>query len=272
MCSSDLACQGETTSELDQAVNGESASELGQLRNLVDKKGPPTLVTITIGGNDLGFSSILKQCFVGGTEACLRAASSLYNTVTTGGASLIATLAATYQAVKTAAGDGTTVVVAGYPNLFPQPGGIGTALSVTYQCPWLRDSSFAVVPFGPPVSPLLNTLLATLSAAQAAINDDMTAAAGQAGVPFVPIPFSLQGHELCSSDPWIVPIGLIGGIEGDRNLGHPNVPGSAAIAAAVGSQLGLATANSGGGGGGGGGGGDRPRQTEIGRASCRERV
>ena len=111
------------------------------------------------------------------------------------------------------------------------------------------------VPGLPLVSPLLNTLLGTLSAAQAAINDDMTEAAGAAGVPFVPIPFSLQGHEMCTSNPYIVSIGLVKGAYGDRNLGHPNVPGSAAIASAVGSALGLAPASSGGGGGGGGGGG-----------------
>ena len=247
-----VACQGETTSDLNVPVNGEARSELGQLTDFVSDDGPPDLVTITIGGNDLGFSDFLRACFLGGTEVCLHTADALDQRVTNGAVGLIATLASTYSTVKADAGDGTQVVVAGYPNLFPQPGGLGTALSVTYHCPWLRETA-SFLPGVIPVSPFLNTLLGTISDAQAAINDDMAVAAAEAGVPFIPIPYSLRGHELCTATPYINPLGLIGGITGDRNLGHPNVAGSAAIAAAVGSQLGLATT-----GGGGGGGGDGP--------------
>jgi lysophospholipase L1-like esterase len=238
-----VACQGETTSDLNVAVNGESNSELGQLTDYVANNGPPDLVTITIGGNDLGFASILKACFLGGTEVCLHVVNALYDKVTTGAASLIATLASTYQEVSSAAGAGSDsaaaprVVVVGYPDLFPSSGiGLRTPIIVTHNCPWLR---FTPILLGT-VSPFLNTLLDDMLHAQTALNNDMAAAAAEAGVEFVPIPYSLLGHELCTDTPFINPLTLIGGVAGDRNLGHPNVAGQAAIAAAVGSQLGFA--------------------------------
>jgi hypothetical protein len=234
-----VACQGERSYQLNEAVNGESTSEIGQLSNYVTNNGPPDLVSLTIGGNDLGFADILKNCFLGGTEVCLHVVDSLDNKVTTGADSLISTLASTYSSIQSAAGQDAQVVVAGYPNLFPQPGGFGRAISVTYHCPWLRESTFPF--FGLPISPLLNTLLGRISDAQAALNDDMAVAAAEAGVEFAPIPFSLQGHELCTGTPYINPLGLIKGITGDRNIGHPNVAGQAAVANAVGSQLGLGT-------------------------------
>jgi lysophospholipase L1-like esterase len=250
-----VACQGERSYQLGEAVNGEAESELDQVTDFVDDNGPPDLVTITIGGNDLGFADVLKNCFLGGTEVCIHVINSLNSKVTTGAAGLIATLADTYSEVQSAAdsgsddddGDGPQVVVVGYPDLFPQPGGLGTALSVTYHCPWLRDTFFPLLGI---VSPFINTLLGKIANAQAALNDDMAVAAADAGVQFTPIPYSLSGHELCTGTPYINPLSLVGGVTGDRNLGHPNVAGSAAVASAVGSQLGLATGGPNDGGGG----------------------
>jgi lysophospholipase L1-like esterase len=233
-----VACQGEETSDLGQAVNGESASELAQVTNFVSDHGPPDLVTITIGGNDVGFGPILTRCFLLGALGCFQVIDALNTRLTTGSASLIATLSSTYTQVLDAAdggtgdddGDGPQVVVVGYPNLFPQPGGLGTALSVFYNCPWL----------GNPVNDPL--LLAAFADAQAALNDDIAQAAAEAGVQFVPIPGSLAGHELCTGTPYINPVSLKGAV--NRNVGHPNVAGLAAIANAVGSALGLATGGS----------------------------
>jgi lysophospholipase L1-like esterase len=236
-----IACQGETTSELNQAVNNESASEIDQLTTYVTKHDSPDLVTFTIGGNDLGFSDILKWCYLGGTETCLHEISSLNEKVSTDAFPLIFTLARAYAAVANAAGPSAQVVVVGYPDLFPQPGGLGTALSVTYNCLWLRDTTFPLLGLSTLVSPYVNRLLGNIENAQAELNEDMSIAAGIAGVQFVPIPYSEYGHELCTSDPWINPLNPLhsGIINNNRNSGHPNVPGSAAIASAVSSSIGL---------------------------------
>ncbi len=243
-----IACQGEVTGNLDQArvKDGETVSELQQLRNYVTKhKAPPDLVTLTIGGNDLDFSGILKDCFLGGAEICLRLASKLDDKVTDDSAPLIFTLANAYQAVKSAAGGDTQVVVAGYPDLFPVPGGIGRTVNVFDNCPWMRSSiSFIFTDF-PVISPFTNRLLADMEHAQASLNADMAIAANIAGVQFVPIPFVWSGHEMCTDSPFINPLNPFeaGVINNNRNSGHPTVEGSAAIAGAVGSAIGLAGGN-----------------------------
>jgi hypothetical protein len=241
-----MACQGERSWQLGQAVNGESTSELGQLTNLVTSTGSsPNLLTLTIGGNDLGFANILQACFLGGTSICLQVVDELDAEVTVGAGSLVAQLARTYSLVASDArgtdGDsaaGPQVAVVGYPNLFPQ-GGLGTAVSAVLNCPWLRDTTSAWF-----VSPDTSVLLDVMADAQASLNDDMAQAAADAHVQFLAIPGSLSGHELCSSFSFINPLSLIGGMEKNRNMGHPTVLGQLAIANAVGQQLGL-TSNSG---------------------------
>lgn len=239
-----IACQGEVTGNMDQprTKDGETVSELQQLRNYVSKHhGPPDLVSLTIGGNDLDFSGILKDCFLGGAEICLHIVSNLDDKVTNDSGPLIFTLANTYHAVKAAAGGQTHVVVAGYPDLFPQPGGIGRALNVFWNCPWMRSTiSFLLTSF-PVVSPFTNRLLSDMEHAQASLNSDMAVAASIAGVQFVPIPFVWSGHEMCTDSPWINSLNPLeaGVINNNRNSGHPNVTGSAAIAAAVGGSIGL---------------------------------
>ncbi len=243
-----IACQGEVTGNLDQArvKDGETVSELQQLRNYVTKhKAPPDLVTLTIGGNDLDFSGILQDCFLGGAEVCLHVVSKLDDKVTDDSFPLIFTLANTYHAVKTAAGGKTQVVVAGYPDLFPQPGGLGRTVNVFANCPWMRSTiSFILTDF-PVISPFTNRLLTDMEHAQASLNADMAVAASIAGVQFVPIPFVWSGHEMCTDSPWINPLNPLeaGVINNNRNSGHPTVAGSAAIAATVGSAIGLAGGN-----------------------------
>ena len=238
-----IACQGEVTADLDHTRVGERLSELEQLRQYFAKHhAPPDLVTLTIGGNDVDFSGILTDCFLGGAEVCLAVVSSLDDMVTNDSAPLIFKLARAYDAVKNAAGGKTQVVVAGYPDLFPTPGGIGRALNVYGNCPWLRSSiSFILTDFAV-ISPFTNRLLRDMEHAQQSLNSDMAVAATIAGVRFVPIPFAWFGHEMCTDSPWINPLNPLeaGVINNNRNSGHPTVAGSAAIAVAVGSQIGLA--------------------------------
>lgn len=238
-----IACQGEVIADLNHTRAGEQFSELEQLRRYFMKHhAPPDLVTLTIGGNDVDFSGILKDCFLGGAEVCLSVVSSLDDMVTNDSGALVFKLARAYSAVKNAAGGKTRVVVAGYPDLFPVPGGLGRAVNVYLNCPWLRSSiSFILTDF-PVISPFTNRLLGDMEHAQASLNSDMAAAATIAGVQFVPIPFVWSGHEMCTNSPWINPLNPLeaGVINNNRNSGHPNVTGSAAIAAAVGSGIGLA--------------------------------
>src|SRR3954471_10757038 len=55
-----IACSGATSTPLRRRHNGEPP----QLRQLRDLDQPADLVTITIGGNDIGFGPVLADCFV----------------------------------------------------------------------------------------------------------------------------------------------------------------------------------------------------------------
>jgi hypothetical protein len=64
-----IACQGEVMADLPDTRAGEAESELDQLFHFfVEHHAPPDLVTLTIGGNDVDFSGILTDCFLGGAE------------------------------------------------------------------------------------------------------------------------------------------------------------------------------------------------------------
>ena len=103
-----IACQGEETKDLEVPRAKETEGEFPALRAFVARSGPPDLVTLTIGRNDLGFANILTACFLGGAEICHRQAYQLGNKLTTGASSLIAMLdTATYLAMKASAGEGS---------------------------------------------------------------------------------------------------------------------------------------------------------------------
>jgi lysophospholipase L1-like esterase len=191
-----IACSGATSESLRGRHNGEPP-QLRQLRRLDE---PADLVTITIGGNDIGFAPVITDCFVsdcvldGGLR---RARDRIEN-------ELPPLLARDYRRLKRAAPDATIVVV-GYPRLFPSK-------TDREGCLWLSE----------PERRTLNRLARLL---------DRTIAdsAERAGLEYVSVLGSLRHHELCTQDSWIYPIGVQGG----QLRGHPIRPGQRAIAAVV---------------------------------------
>lgn len=94
------ACSGATTDDL-------NADQLGSL------SADTTLVTVQIGGNDIGFATVIQNCLLGNDEACDGA-------VSDGEAQtrdeLPAKLDATYAGIRSAAPNAEIVVV-GYPRI-----------------------------------------------------------------------------------------------------------------------------------------------------------
>jgi lysophospholipase L1-like esterase len=159
-------------------------------------------VSLTLGGNDVGFSRIVRDCFVG----------SCYTRETR--ERIIPRLAALTQALTTtvypaieAAFPNARIAHVGYPQMTPDPG------DPLVGCPWLTtreqqggaDLAFAV---------------------NRAIR---IAAETDPRVEYADVTDALEGHELCSADPWVVPISVLGGSE----RGHPTDPGQRAIGRAV---------------------------------------
>jgi len=200
-----IACAGALIPALTSSFNTEPP-QLQQLQALPR----PSVITVSLGGNDIGFSSVLTKCYVINCDADIAQADF---TVTRPGGLVPALTDAVHSivlAVPTA-----RVVVVGYPNIFPI-----TQASAS-NCGWLTDTE----------RPALVHLASDLDTAS-------RAAATAAGADFVSTLSSLQGHEECTQSSWMVPIGLFTGAAIQQN-GHPNSLGQLAMEQAVQSQLGL---------------------------------
>jgi len=156
-----VACSGATTADvLSSQVSALSAST--------------TLVSITIGGNDAGFSSVMEACVLESTSSCLKA-------VTTSEAyvadELPARLDTTLQTIRADA-PAATIVVLGYPDLYD--------LSKSSSCIGLSTADRTALNQG---AGDLDSALAT--------------AASTEGDTFADVRSEFAGHEICDSGSWL---------------------------------------------------------------------
>jgi lysophospholipase L1-like esterase len=185
-----LACSGAQTNDVVTSFKGQPA----QTDALAKLRPRPDVVTITIGGNDAGFAKVLGTCFVTDCAGVIPAAETAILTV------LPDRLADTYSAVEAAAPRAKLVVV-GYPRLFP------AHQSEVTGCPWLTDAERR-----------------GLNAAAKLLNGVIAVEAWLAGAKYVDVSRTLEGHELCTSDSWLVPLTAPSG------AAHPTAEGQQAIA------------------------------------------
>jgi lysophospholipase L1-like esterase len=177
-----LACSGAKTADV-------LATQISALRPSAD------LVTITIGGNDAGFSPVLWTCTVATSDrscnAAVDAAEAFARVV------LPSRLTRTYAAIRRAAPH-ARVIVLGYPRLFDL-------------APSCTD----------PRAPNLSRRR-KLNHGADVLNDVMhQAASQQSGFSFADARDRFTGHGVCSADPWI------NGPSVPTSLGpyHPNQAG-----------------------------------------------
>jgi lysophospholipase L1-like esterase len=203
-----LACSGAKTQNFykGQTIGGaDHVPQLDRLRAIAAQRRIAR-VLVTIGGNDLGFASIIKDCFV---ERCLKH----IDTVQLPRLRDIVQPAVT-RALEAAqkASRGADVVLVGYPDL------IAPATTTLAACgSWLSDFE----------KPRLRRLQRELDAEQ-------RQAAADAGARYISVRRALAGHELCTRDPWVRAIGLHTNLHQE---GHPTVDGQHAIADAVSARL-----------------------------------
>ncbi|MCC3765358.1 SGNH/GDSL hydrolase family protein [Glycomyces sp. TRM65418] len=155
-------------------------------------------VTIGVGGNDAGFSSVLGACAGTDTALCEAAIANARDIITT---SLPDELDDLYTRVRNRAFSAEIVVV-GNPRLFNETSCSGT-LAIT-----------------PAEQALLNDTADLLAETTAAVAADH-------GFDFADPREAFTGHEVCSADPWI--LGYVGTLESF----HPNAAGQAAYADVV---------------------------------------
>jgi lysophospholipase L1-like esterase len=160
-----VACSGATTSD----VRAEQLSAL---------TGDTDLVTITVGGNDVGFAPVLTACVIGDDATCDRALDASRFLID---AWLPLALAGLYADVSEAA-PGATVVVLGYPQLFdPAAPALGN--------------------LEPDEQRRMNRLAERL-------NDRTEAAAARVGFRFESVEGAFTAHGVGASDPWLVGLTL----------------------------------------------------------------
>jgi lysophospholipase L1-like esterase len=150
-----VACSGATTQDvLNNQISALSSST--------------TLVSITIGGNDVGFSSVMQTCVLDSDSACLNAINTAMNQAKT---ILPGRLANTFAAIRQAA-PSAHVVVLGYPELYD--------LGHSWYCPGLSGTDRTALNNA---ADLLDTQIST--------------AAHNAGDTFADVRGNFHGHELC---------------------------------------------------------------------------
>ncbi|HEV2253665.1 MAG TPA: SGNH/GDSL hydrolase family protein [Streptosporangiaceae bacterium] len=156
-----VACSGATTADV-------LASQVSAL------SARTTLVSITIGGNDAGFASVMETCVLASTSTCLNAVAKAEAFVAT---QLPASLNKTLTTIRADA-PSATVVVLGYPDLYD--------LSRSSTCIGLSTRDRTALNQG--ADDLDNALQAA-----AAANKDT----------FADVRAQFSGHEICDSGSWL---------------------------------------------------------------------
>lgn len=172
-----VACSGATTSDV-------LSSQIAAVTSTTN------LVTMTIGGNDIGFASLIYQCTLADCSSALDATRASLETT------LGPRLDSVYSTVKSHAAIGATIVVLGYPHVFSGASCFGT-LGIT------------------------STEQAKANALADALDQVTASHAATAGVTYRSAIGSWLGHAVCSSSPWLNGLNLFNSGESY----HPNKAG-----------------------------------------------
>ncbi|HEY2552022.1 MAG TPA: SGNH/GDSL hydrolase family protein [Streptosporangiaceae bacterium] len=156
-----VACSGATTSSV-------ISSQLSAL------SGATTLVSITVGGNDVGFSSTMETCVLHSTRTCVSA-------ITTAEGEISSQLPGELNSVLgdiRANAPNARVVVLGYPELYD--------LSKSSACLGLSTTDRT-----------------DLNQAADQLDGQIQAAAGRFGDVYADVRGAFGGHEICDSSSWL---------------------------------------------------------------------
>ncbi|MDR6972079.1 SGNH/GDSL hydrolase family protein [Leifsonia shinshuensis] len=224
----DVSCSGATIADLFTPANGRPAQ--------VDALSASTaVVTLTIGGNDLGFRSVLSACIASGPQGPLlfRFKTSCRDDFVTGGVDTLAKKAAEQVAPSLgtavskirAKAPNARVVVVGYPALMPDSAHIPPTGCFS---PFDAD--------GGPSVPFTAIDLNYINSVQAVLDAQSQKAVEAVGGEYVSLLANTFDHAVCGSDPYINPLQFTeSGLS--PSAMHPNQKGLAFEGAAVGNVL-----------------------------------
>jgi lysophospholipase L1-like esterase len=176
-----MACSGATTGTVIS----------GQLSALT---AATTLVSITVGGNDVGFSSTMETCVLGSTSSCV-------SSIDAGESEIASQLPGELDSVLgdiSSDAPSARVVVVGYPQFYD-----------------LAQSSGCVG--------LSGTDRTDLDQAAGELDSALQAAAARHGDVFADVRPDFAGHEICDSSPWLHSLNFL---DIDESY-HPTAAGQA---------------------------------------------
>jgi lysophospholipase L1-like esterase len=162
-----VACSGATTSSV-------ISSQLSALSSAT------TLVSITVGGNDVGFSSVMETCVLDSTSTCVSAVNTAEGEIAS---QLPAALNNVLSGIKADAPN-ARVVVLDYPELYD-----------------LSKSSTCIG--------LSTTDRTDLNQAADQLDSAIQVAAGRYGDVFADVRSAFAGHEICDSSSWLHSVNIL---------------------------------------------------------------
>lgn len=222
-----VACAGATINNI---VN-ESNVGNGELPQAVALFQDTDIVTLSIGGNDLGFGNILSTCTLKESDQespqqseqhCLDAIHEA--DIKVDSVDFRTALRNTYNSLIELGKANMRLIVVGYPQIFPVFG------DITKPCTW-GDSVGSTS--GRPVSNGEMSAIRSVTAKFNALADDIVANLTNPNVSFVNPNSFFTGHELCTNDPWFH--GALENVSPSMAAGsyHPNQQGQAAYYTAI---------------------------------------
>jgi lysophospholipase L1-like esterase len=158
----DEACSGAKTSDV-------ISTQLGALSSSTD------LVSITIGGNDAGFSTVMGDCVLEGTSGCVSAVDSAENYARN---TLPGLLDTTYGDIRKDAPNAHVIVI-GYPEFYD--------LSQSGSCVGLSGTSRTAI------NGAADVIDSVISTEVAKYGDFV----------YEDVRANFAGHEICDSNPWL---------------------------------------------------------------------
>jgi GDSL-like lipase/acylhydrolase family protein len=219
------ACSGAVTSDITSTVHYTEPPQI--TRDGVDQS--TQLLTMTIGGNDAGFSGVLKSCIeqklkadafnaligpvavwlgLGKDPSCAHS-SSFTSSVDTQVRNVFWPVKLTELQVLSATDpDKTSIIVADYPRLFPTSSDDQGCTQLSFL--FTKDD------------------MNWMNGEGDVLDSVLQEAAGEAGVNFVDVRGAFAGHEVCTGDPYVNGLSIASGSGGACTLtafGHCIIPG-----------------------------------------------
>jgi lysophospholipase L1-like esterase len=183
----DATCSGATTDDMTESQSTSLGSVPPQFDSL---SAETTRVSLTIGGNDIGFADLIYQCTIGDCTTALESTTASLEST------LGSSLDTVYSTIKTRAAAGATIIVLGYPHEFSGTTCVGTlGISAAEE----TDAN----------------------ALADALDNVIRTHAQNAGVTYQSAVSAFSGHEVCSSSPWLNGLNLFNTSESY----HPNRDG-----------------------------------------------